>query len=310
MLRPAALEHERTGAPMAEMQRVAIEQLAQATNAHDAEKVVARYAPNATLSTAPGDGTVTGREAIAKVQKVSFDAFSNFKTAPRRAFFAGDYAIVEWVTTGTHDGEFLGLPPTGRPTGFSSVSVYEFGKDGLIARERVYTDEATLAAQLSGHAEGVAPIPELPTKLEIHKAQGSAAEQQSVAWGRAMYDAWEAGDREKLAAMLADDFKMDIVMAPGPPADKHQLMKTAAKMKAAIPDQRYSITNSWGVENYAIFEYALEGSQRIGAGDAAESSRPIAWHWVEIYELKDGKAVRGWAYANMLELLSQLGAME
>ncbi len=61
--------------------------------------------------------------------------------------------IAETRYQGTHIGEFLGIPATGRPIDFSLAVIITF-RDGLMAGERFYNDLATLLRQL-----GVNEIP-------------------------------------------------------------------------------------------------------------------------------------------------------
>lgn len=56
--------------------------------------------------------------------------------------------------TGTHDGEFLGIPATGNPIDFDSLNIGEF-RDGRAYRHKVLMDIPTLMAQLGvGPAAG------------------------------------------------------------------------------------------------------------------------------------------------------------
>ena len=55
--------------------------------------------------------------------------------------------------TGTHQGEFAGIPPTGRPIDVRLACIFEFEDDRLLC-EKVYFDFATVLQQL-----GVMPVP-------------------------------------------------------------------------------------------------------------------------------------------------------
>lgn len=57
-------------------------------------------------------------------------------------------AVVQWHTTGTFSGaQFLGIAPTGKRITLKGVDVMEVS-DGLIRRNTVYYDGATLARQI------------------------------------------------------------------------------------------------------------------------------------------------------------------
>lgn len=71
---------------------------------------------------------------------------------------AGDEVVmVEWTATGTHEGEFNGIPPTEREadiTGMSKVLI----SDGKVTEERGYYDYNKLFEQLGLTEEGTPPI--------------------------------------------------------------------------------------------------------------------------------------------------------
>jgi steroid delta-isomerase-like uncharacterized protein len=66
---------------------------------------------------------------------------------------AGDTAIVEFVGRGTHEGELMGIAPTGKTLALPVCLVLEV-RDGKIYREREYMDIMTMMTQL-----GVMPTP-------------------------------------------------------------------------------------------------------------------------------------------------------
>ena len=55
-----------------------------------------------------------------------------------------DHVILEVVLSGTHTGEWNGLPGTGRPVEFPVCSVFAFDDQNKLAGERIYYDRATL----------------------------------------------------------------------------------------------------------------------------------------------------------------------
>ena len=71
----------------------------------------------------------------------------------KRTIAADEVVVTEWVFTGTHTGS-LGPPvfeeqldPTGRTIQFRGVTIYDV-REGLIQRETIYMDLATLLVEL------------------------------------------------------------------------------------------------------------------------------------------------------------------
>lgn len=61
-------------------------------------------------------------------------------------FAAGDRVAVRVRLTGTHSGDFLGHPPTGRRVDYKSNEIYRIA-DGKIAAEWICSDTLSLMTQ-------------------------------------------------------------------------------------------------------------------------------------------------------------------
>ena len=66
---------------------------------------------------------------------------------------SGDQVALRLTFRGTHQGEFLGIPATGRTIEYVSHEFYRIA-DGQIAEEWICSDLATLQAQLTGADAG------------------------------------------------------------------------------------------------------------------------------------------------------------
>lgn len=63
-------------------------------------------------------------------------------------FADGDYVATRFTVRGTHDGELLGAPPTGRPVAVTGITVSRC-EDGRIAEEWELVDVAGLLQQVA-----------------------------------------------------------------------------------------------------------------------------------------------------------------
>ena len=82
-----------------------------------------------------------------------FVGFGEVDYEVTRTIAADEVVVTEWVFTGTHTGP-LGPPvfeeqldPTGRTIQFRGVTVYDVS-EGLVQRETIYMDLATLLVEL------------------------------------------------------------------------------------------------------------------------------------------------------------------
>jgi predicted ester cyclase len=63
-----------------------------------------------------------------------FAAFPDLRMSAEDVLVDGDKAVARVRATGTHQGDFLGIPPTGRTIDVQLIDIIRFGDDGL-ARE-------------------------------------------------------------------------------------------------------------------------------------------------------------------------------
>jgi steroid delta-isomerase-like uncharacterized protein len=71
----------------------------------------------------------------------------------QEVFSAGDRVVARWTGSGTHEGELMGVPPTGRPIAVEAISVFRIA-DGKIAEEWTVWDALGLLQQV-----GAVPAP-------------------------------------------------------------------------------------------------------------------------------------------------------
>jgi steroid delta-isomerase-like uncharacterized protein len=67
---------------------------------------------------------------------------------PTHTYRGEAFSVIEHTATGTVPGEFLGVPGNGRRISFRMLHVWEF-RDGLISRENVWLDGASIISQLT-----------------------------------------------------------------------------------------------------------------------------------------------------------------
>jgi predicted SnoaL-like aldol condensation-catalyzing enzyme len=66
---------------------------------------------------------------------------------------AGDHVVARWIGSGTHNGELMGLEPTGKPVAVEAISIFRIA-DGKIAEEWTVWDALGLLQQV-----GAVPLP-------------------------------------------------------------------------------------------------------------------------------------------------------
>jgi steroid delta-isomerase-like uncharacterized protein len=114
----------------------------------DPERVLALFADDCVFEDVTFGVVARGKEELRSFVNRAFAAVPDFKYGLTSRFAASQWAVIEWVMSGTHTGDFPGIPATGRR--FSSVrgaSILEL-EGGKIRRESDYWDAATFMKQV------------------------------------------------------------------------------------------------------------------------------------------------------------------
>jgi steroid delta-isomerase-like uncharacterized protein len=76
------------------------------------------------ISHAPGDPELSrGPEDIKEVVRAYHSAFPDINFAVEKQVAEGDMVVTRWIARGTHRGEFMGVPPSGRRIEVSGMSM-------------------------------------------------------------------------------------------------------------------------------------------------------------------------------------------
>jgi steroid delta-isomerase-like uncharacterized protein len=94
----------------------------------------------------PG-GELHGREAFEAYLHEVRTAFPDWHVAVDDLLAGDGIVMKEWTATGTHDGEFDGVPPTGREVEISGMAK-DVIADGKVQDGRLYYDPDDVAEQL------------------------------------------------------------------------------------------------------------------------------------------------------------------
>ncbi len=110
------------------------------------DETAARYAKNARYHGFGGD-ELRGREAIREMIAGYHAAFSDMKVKVHDIIASDDRTVVRVTVTGTHTGEFAGMPATGKTIAFDGITISRW-KDGEIVEEWEGFDMTPVLEQL------------------------------------------------------------------------------------------------------------------------------------------------------------------
>lgn len=90
---------------------------------------------------------VRGADGLAGMVQSYRNAFPDLSVTIEQQFTEGDYVATRTTIRGTHDGELMGTPATGRQVEFSGLTISRC-RDGKIEEEWELVDVTTLLRQI------------------------------------------------------------------------------------------------------------------------------------------------------------------
>ena len=122
------------------------EHLADHLNAGDVDVAVESFAEHA-VDRDPAPGQDAGREGFRGFWRTILAAFPDAHIEPRHLAADDEHVTVAYTLTGTHQGEFQGIAPTGKSIEITGVQLARF-EDGKIVERWGSSDELGILKQL------------------------------------------------------------------------------------------------------------------------------------------------------------------
>ena len=84
------------------------------------------YAPDYVLHDPSLPEDLHGPEGLKQYTAMNLGAFPDVRVSVEDQIAEGDMVVTRWTATGTHTGELLGIPPTGRRIEISGMTINRF----------------------------------------------------------------------------------------------------------------------------------------------------------------------------------------
>jgi steroid delta-isomerase-like uncharacterized protein len=100
------------------------------------------------------EGFPPTKEGVKQFFAENFAAFSDFRFEVDDVFATDDKAVGRFRMVGTHDGDFMGIPATGKRVEVPGIDIVRFDENGLGVEHWGAFDTMTLMQQLGLAPEG------------------------------------------------------------------------------------------------------------------------------------------------------------
>ena len=99
-------------------------------------------------------GLAPTKEGVKEFFRMYIAAFPNLRFDVEDILASGDKVVARVRVTGTHEGEFMGMPATGKSVDVQAIDIVRFGDDGLAHEHWGVFDAMAMMQQLGVVPEG------------------------------------------------------------------------------------------------------------------------------------------------------------
>ncbi len=100
-------------------------------------------------------GLASSRDGVLTFFRMQLAAFPDLRMEPEDVLASGDKVVARVTLTGTHQGEFMGMPATGKRINVQLIDIIRFGDDGLAHEHWGVLDALTMMQQLGAVPAGL-----------------------------------------------------------------------------------------------------------------------------------------------------------
>jgi predicted ester cyclase len=226
----------------------------------------------------------------------------------------GDDVLVSGTLSGTHKGDFYGIPASGHKVSWTGCAIFRFRGPQVIARWQEF-DALWLMAQIqqpAAPAPGSPAAPPVPAARPADPTGGATTiEENKAIFHRIIEEVWNQGKLDAVDALFSADHESP--SAPGLPPGPAGTKMIAGMFLGAIPDLHVDIeieiAEGDTVGGRLRQRGTHTGPMMSPTGTIPASNKPVDFTEVAMMRIADGKVVTSWYWTDMIGLLTQIGVI-
>jgi len=252
----------------------------------------------------PVPGQKPGLEGLKEAYTMFNSPFPDLEFIFEDVIAEDDLVVGRGVISGTHKGEFFGVPATGKKVHWTGTRLFKM-KDGKITDGWVNIDMLGLMQQM-----GVIPAPPAPPPPDTPPPHLTGAPSTREANHRLMEEfveeLWNKGNLQ----WAEENFHPEASSpnAPGLPPGAQGTNFIVQMMRSAFPDFHMELTHVIAEDDRVAARFVETGTHQGEFFGIAPTGRKVRFSEIGILRVADGQIVETWYDVDMLGLMGQLGA--
>jgi len=235
-------------------------------------------------------GFASGLEGAKQAHLMLRGAFPDVHFELEDVLVEGDQVVMRATGSGTHEGSFFGIGPTGKTISWTGTRILRVA-DGKFVEGINEFDQVGILQQM-----GIIPAMKPPVDLEANKAIIQR-----------LYDEENKGNLGAIDELMASDFLMHgDALAP--------LTKGSAAVKGSVravreafPDLVVTIENMVAQDDKVATRLRWRGTHTGAFMGLPPTNKEMTWTAIAVNRIENGKVVERWFNADTFGLLQQFG---
>jgi predicted ester cyclase len=251
----------------------------------------------------PIPGQEPGLEGLKKAYHAFLEPFPDVLFVFEDIVAEGDLVFGRGVISGTHQGEFFGIPATGKRVHWTGTRLFRLN-DGKVTEGWINLDFLGLLQQMG--AVPAPPAPPAPDEPPPHITGAPASREETRAIMNRLIDEFWNGRNEDVADELFHP-QSSSPSAPGIPPGPEGVKQIARMFWTAFPDYWTRIDYIAAEDDRVAARFTQGGTHQGDLFGIPPTGKTAEWTETGILRIADGKIVESWYDVDMAGLMQQLG---
>lgn len=253
-------------------------------------------------------GADPGIEGMKQLNQMLKVAFPDRSTDVHTTLAEGDFVAGLHTIHGTHTGEFMGMPPTGKSFAGTAIHIVRFA-DGKIAEHWGMPDQVGMMTQL-----GLMPMPPgtenwrpPPPSPQVKAAKTGDAKANRDAMN-AMIPAIRSGKVDEVIAHIKDDV-VDHAAMPGQGPGKEGVRWRFEQLFSGMTDPEFTVNTSVADGPYLSQAYTFTATHSGPMMGMPPTNKSFRINAIDFVLFEDGMMREHWGLIDIPSMMIQLGLM-
>ena len=255
----------------------------------------------------PPNPDIHGSEGMKQFFAALFTGFPDIQFTVEDQIAEGDMVATRWTNTGTHQGEFMDIPPTGAQAVTTGVCIFRIA-NGIVVEDWTNADFLGLMQQVGvidpmGRQDFSWGEPS-----EVTGAPGNPEENKAIVM-RYAEEFWNQKNLDVLDELMSADVVAHEATTVHLFGQGLESLKQAAAMYiAAFPDLHATVDDLFAEGDMVVERWTCTATHQGELMGIPPSGKQVTWTGITVFRFADGKIVEHWWAWDALGLMQQLTA--